>query len=130
MDLEAAVAPVLRAVAPRALALYLWGSHARGEAHERSDVDVCVVGGPGADLDAVYRSVLQGLSTTTSELDVKLFEDLPLYLKGEILDEGRVLWTRDPQALDEYLWMTRKLWRDARRRHVVDPEDVKRALAG
>lgn len=108
-----------------ALAVYLFGSHAHGRAHQASDVDVCLIAGGPEAVEALSR---QALARTTSRMDVKVFEEMPLWLKGEILDEGRLLWARDAAALHDYLWRFRRIWEDERRRAVPSEEDVDRIL--
>lgn len=130
MALQERLGEILAPVKGHAAAFFLWGSHARQEAHARSDIDVCVVAGPGADVTALQRLLWREISAEGEELDVKIFEDLPLYLKGEVLDEGILIWAQDRQVLEDYLWRYRKLWRDARHRHDVSADEIRRALAG
>lgn len=107
----------------QALGVYLFGSHAAGEASERSDVDVCIVVGPRADLEQADREALRN---TTKTIDIKIFETMPLWLKGEVLDHGILVKTTDNAALQEYLWRYRRTWNDERRRAVPSPDDIER----
>ena len=84
------------------LAVILFGSAARGEATPASDVDVCLVLEPWED-----RPAAQDPSTLARkrveylhlDLDVKLFQQLPLYVRHRVLKEGRVLFVRDTDRL-------------------------------
>lgn len=109
-------------------AVYLYGSHARGAAHAGSDVDVCVVAGPGRDpvraLQAVYARARLG----SLPYDVRVFEDMPDWLRGQVLDGGVLAWARDVPRLSEYLRPYRKTWEGQRHRNVPTEDDVRRML--
>jgi len=80
------------------LAVILFGSRARGDDHAGSDVDVCLVLGPGRrDASAIGHILLAYASAV--DLDVQVFERLPLYVRRRVLKEGRVLFVRDEDAL-------------------------------
>lgn len=115
---------VIRLVDPiDAFAVILFGSHAEGAEHERSDIDVCLVAGPGADVGAIEERALRH---TTPSMDVKVFETMPLWLKGEVLDRGMIVHARDHDALQEYLWRFRRVWDDEKRRATPTPDDIER----
>ena len=46
------------------------------------------------------------------KLDIKIFEDLPLYIKIKVIDEGKVLYCKNELELFEYFWLIRKIWED------------------
>lgn len=127
MALEDDVARDFAHVSPHVAGLFLWGSHAEGRAHPRSDVDVCIVAGPGITVEEALRLAWSGAGAS-SRYDVHVFEELPLYLKGEILDRGRLLATRNELSLSEYLRPFRKIWDDQRRRATPTRDDVRRML--
>jgi predicted nucleotidyltransferase len=80
------------------LGIILFGSRARGEAGPRSDADVCLVLDPGAPSGlSASRKRLEYLAH--SELDLTIFQQLPLYLRSRILREGRVVFVRDEDRL-------------------------------
>lgn len=124
-DVTRALAPI----APEVLGAYLWGSRASGRAHSRSDIDVCIVAGPGVDPSDVLRRIWTEGLLGAARYDVKVFEDLPLYLQGEVLDTGRLLFSRDEPALSEYLRPFQKRWADQAHRNRPNPEDMERILA-
>lgn len=83
---------------PEVLAVILFGSRARGEAGPTSDVDVCIVLAPGAvERGSLPRKRLS--YTSRVDLDVQLFELLPVYVRRRVLQEGRPLFVRDEDAL-------------------------------
>ena len=80
------------------LAVLLFGSRAREEAGPGSDIDVCLVlgGQPGSDPGASEKR-LEYLAE--ADLDVVVFQQLPLYIRSRALKEGTVLFVRDEDAL-------------------------------
>jgi uncharacterized protein len=85
---------------PDVLAVILFGSHARGDAESGSDVDVCLV----LDQDARPPSGLPASRTrleylASGDLDVTIFQQLPLYVRTRVLREGRVVFVRDEDRL-------------------------------
>ena len=80
--------------------IILYGSAAEGKTRETSDIDLCV------DIDAktdYERSKfrLSALSELPDYFDIQIFEQLPLYVKKEVL-KGKVIYCRD----EEYLYKT------------------------
>ena len=86
------------------MGILLYGSHARGEATERSDVDICLV----KPKPGTYERVLEKLG---GKYDVKVFEELPLYIQIEVIRNHRVIYG-DELELSEYFYRFRKLWKD------------------
>ncbi len=81
-----------------ALGVILFGSRARGEAGPRSDADVCLVLDPGVPSGlSASRKRLEYLAH--GELDLTIFQQLPLYVRSRILREGRVVFVRDEEPL-------------------------------
>jgi predicted nucleotidyltransferase len=80
---------------------YVFGSVATGRAREGSDVDVAVYLGPGAG-DALERALrLAGELSRASGLggiDLTVLNDAPLPLKGRVVRERLVLYSRDEPA--------------------------------
>ncbi len=93
-----------------ALAVILFGSFARGEETERSDVDVCIVVGKRERIKEVWDRILE--SGLTGRYDVKIFELLPLKLKVEVIRDGKIVFCRDRDELDYLFWKFRKIWND------------------
>jgi predicted nucleotidyltransferase len=103
-DLDQHVAQTLRQLVidvpgdPDVLAVVLFGSRAREEAGAGSDVDVCLVREPRPrpSIEA-SRKRLDHLGP--ADLDVVVFEQLPLHVRRRVLKEGRVLFLRDEERL-------------------------------
>jgi predicted nucleotidyltransferase len=80
------------------LAVILFGSQARGDAGPGSDVDVCLVAAPHlSSREEATRKRLEYLSE--SDLDLCVFQQLPLHVRRRVLKEGTVLFTRDEDTL-------------------------------
>lgn len=90
------------------MGIVLYGSHAWGEATERSDVDICLV----KPRPGTYERVLEKLG---GKYDVKVFEELPLYIQIEVIRNHRVVYG-DELELSEYFYRFRKLWKDMEHR--------------
>ena len=93
----------LRAAAPAVLAdepvrvAYLFGSHARGEASQLSDVDVALLApdlAPQDRLDLRIR-VIGRLSSAARipDLDVIVLDESPLTLTGRVVRDGIVIYS-------------------------------------
>lgn len=98
----------LRKAEDDVLGIFLWGSHATGDATPRSDIDLCVVAGAGRRKVDALNAVWQALDR---HCDVHVFEELPYHLRGAVLEHGRLLVAKDPGELYEYLRTSWKIWR-------------------
>jgi len=98
---------------PDVLAVILFGSHALDAAGPASDVDVCVVlearGPSGIEASRKRLDYLDG-----RDLDVKIFQQLPLYIRSRVFKEGRVLFVRDEDRLYELAFRTARAFEDFR----------------
>lgn len=85
---------------PEVLAVLLFGSRARGDGSAASDFDVCLVlrPEPASDLARAQKR-LEYLAG--ADLDIAIFQQLPLYIQSRVLKEGTVLFVRDEDALYE-----------------------------
>jgi len=91
------------------LGIVLFGSQAVDRGMERSDIDVCLVA-PGMAPKELFGKILE--SRVTQGYDVKIFETLPLYLKGEVLEDGEIVWTSDEGELSYYFYKWRRILND------------------
>lgn len=92
------------------LAVILFGSIARGEAHENSDIDVCIVlRFKRWEIDELAKKRFEYLHF---DLDIKLFQQLPLYVRSRVLKEGKVLLVKDEDQLYEIAIRTAKEFED------------------
>jgi len=96
---------------PHVLAVILYGSHARGEERAGSDTDVCLALRPAFPKEELPAKAFAYLGF---DLDVRLFQALPLPVRRRVLREGRVLYVRDEDALYDLAIHTAKEWEDFR----------------
>ncbi len=82
------------------LAVFLFGSVARGENNARSDLDICLVLTPGKFTSKKFSQVkIKYLSRFNA--DIWVFSQLPIYIQQRILKEGKVLFCRNDDLLYE-----------------------------
>lgn len=96
---------------PAVLAVIVFGSAARTEDHPGSDLDVCLVLAPGrrtpADLTEKRLDYLQ-----IGDLDVSVFQALPIYIRHRVLRDGQVHYVRDENALYEVAYRAVQAYED------------------
>lgn len=98
------------------LAIILFGSHARGEAESSSDVDVCLVLEPGVPLDlSASRKRLD--YRAEADLELAIFQQLPLAVRSRVLREGRVVFVKDTDRLYELAIQTARAFEGFRHHH-------------
>ena len=95
------------------LAVLLFGSMARGEQTPCSDIDICLVLKPQTK---PYRNI--DLSHTRLEylqqfdMDIHVFQQLPIYIRRRVLKESKVLFVRDEDTLYDLASRTAKAFED------------------
>ena len=89
--------PVIDELAARneVIALILFGSVARDQAREISDIDICIITEKAAP-DPVKMDLL---SYGSEKIDISIFYDLPLTIRFRVIREGKILSCRDTLAL-------------------------------
>jgi predicted nucleotidyltransferase len=71
----------------------LFGSRAKGIGDEGSDFDICAVLTPGKELTLKERISLE--NSLPENVDLSLFQELPLNVRKRIFEEGEVLYSKD-----------------------------------
>ncbi len=95
------------------MAVILYGSHARQEAGPGSDRDLCLVLVPGRDTRADQTRVRAAyLEFGGGRLDIRIFQQLPLYIRRRILREGRILYCRDEDVMYKVSYRTAQMFAD------------------
>ncbi len=95
------------------LAVILYGSQARQEASPGSDVDVCLVLAPDRGTRADQTRVQTAyLEFAGGGLDIRIFQQLPLYIRRRILQEGRTVYCRDEDAMYQLSYRTAQQFAD------------------
>ena len=108
------------------LGIMLFGSWARNDASERSDIDLCLVAPEVEDKAALWREAIS--EPRDSRYDVRIFELLPPYMKMAVIEEGLVIYARDILDLYEYFYPFRRVWEDQKHRQQVSREEMRSML--
>jgi predicted nucleotidyltransferase len=92
---------------PEVVAVYLFGSAARGTRGKRSDVDIAVLTRAGGTSRRGSRSLVEYVQAAcdalgTDDVDVVLLRRAPIVLRHEVFREGKLLLVRDPEALSRF----------------------------
>lgn len=72
-----------------AMKIILYGSLARGDYRDDSDIDVCVEGIPNENY---FRAIAECLMKTQRRVSILDFQNIHGYLKERILKEGKILY--------------------------------------
>lgn len=103
----------IREIKDNIFAIIIYGSYAKGTPTKRSDIDVCVVAKNQDKLkiNNTYKKILK-LSAKTPKYDIRIFEQMPLFMKMEVIENGKIIYVKDLYELNEYFYFFRKLWED------------------
>ena len=91
------------------MGILLYGSFAKETADSRSDIDICLV------KPADHGILIKIFKKTGGKYDIKIFEDLPLYVKIDIIENYKIIYGDEPR-ISYYLYGFRKNWNDMRHR--------------
>lgn len=91
------------------LAVLLFGSAARGDQSPTSDLDICLVLQPEV---AEKRSRKRLEYLAQFDLDIQVFQALPLYVRQRVLKDGRVLLSKDDDTLYALAFRTVREYED------------------
>ena len=97
------------------VAIYLFGSQARGQADHLSDIDVALLLRP--DLTDSAHLELRLISQVydalgTEDVDVVILNDAPLRMQAEVIQTGQLLVCNDPASRIEYEVRLMSRWWD------------------
>ncbi len=98
----------------------------RGEATATSDVDICLIL-LNQRYDPLYLSRKKLEYIKTSELDIHIYQQLPLYIRRRIIKEGHVLFVRDEEKLYELAFRTAQAFEDYKYHYYSYLEEVAHA---
>ena len=85
--------------------MMLYGSSANGKKSKLSDIDICVYYDDNKKNSFKFRKKLLGM--VNNKFDVQIFQNLPLYVKKEILG-GRVIYLKNRRFLYDIAYKTIK----------------------
>ncbi|MGV9171081.1 MAG: nucleotidyltransferase family protein [Promethearchaeia archaeon] len=103
--------------------ILLFGSYMRGMQTNRSDIDICVVAPHENPLD-LLSFIWQKVNVTLKKYDVRLFQEVPLYIKIRIIQDGILIYSPNKFDLYEYFYFYRKLWNDQKHRQTLSKEEL------
>ena len=94
-----------------------------------SDIDICVIqkdeGEEGEDLNLkeLYKRILR--VSANKRYDIVIFNVIPGYLRGEILENNEVLYAENADELDFWLYKQSNIWNGMKRRQsLVSADDL------
>lgn len=105
------------------LGILLFGSVIHGKETNRSDVDLCIVA-PKESPEELLLYILENVNVYTQNYDVKVFSNLPLYIKIQVIEEGILVYSPDKLDLYEHFYFYRKLWKDQKHRQELDKDEL------
>ena len=105
------------------LGVLLFGSSADNSKVKRSDVDICVVAPKQKPL-SILSLVHQKIDVYKKKYDVYTFEELPLYIKAEVLRKHKVIVANNLPELYEYLYFYQKVWDEQKHRQEITKEEI------
>ncbi|NLB00590.1 MAG: nucleotidyltransferase domain-containing protein, partial [Methanomicrobiales archaeon] len=95
-------------ILPSIRSILLFGSRTMGYADPQSDIDLCLILNDGADRVAVHNRML----IAPEHYDIVVYDEIPWYLRGRILEQHRIVYAQDPDDLDFWLYKQRRIWTD------------------
>ncbi len=110
------------------LAILLYGSAAKGDETPRSDIDICIVAPDCQDRYNLLTEVFRKLDVFSKKYDIRIFEELPLYIQIQIIQKNEIIYAKDIYELYEYFYNFRKLWEVQADRQKLTGEELAEML--
>lgn len=107
----------------KVLGVLLFGSSAGNNDTVRSDIDICIVA-PKQKPNEVLSIVHQKIDVYGKKYDICIFEELPLFMKAEVLRNHKIITAKDLPELYEYLYFYRKLWDEQKHRQEITKDEI------
>ncbi len=107
----------------KVLGILLFGSYAIDQETNRSDIDICVVA-PNEKLSDLLSYMWQKINVSLKKYDVRMFSELPLYIKIQVVEKGILIYSPNKFDLYEYFYFYRKLWADQKHRQEISKEEI------
>lgn len=91
--------------AGKILAVFLYGSALSRLFRPDSDLDIAVLDSPESPLDwSAQAKLMDALERATGHgVDLRLLRESSLSHQAHVIDEGRMIWTRDPAEVERYV---------------------------
>lgn len=105
------------------LGILLYGSHILNKGTNRSDIDLCIVA-PNENPYELLSYIRQKININFKKYDVRIFKELPIYIKIQVIEEGIVTYSPNKLDLFEYFYFYRKIWADQKHRQELTKEEL------
>ena len=99
------------------IAVLIFGSFIRSAGRYYKDIDVCIVLDKKYDSYYMSKKRLRYLTIAKSKIDIQIFQQLPLYIRIEILREGKIIFCRNISLLYDIAYSTIKEFEDFKIRY-------------
>ena len=107
------------------LAVMVYGSRARGEGTPASDIDICLVL-HSADYGRLELSQKKLEYLKSFDIDLQVYQQLPIYIKRRVLREGEILYCRNEDKLYEVAYRTAQEFEDFKHIYYNYLEEIER----
>ena len=104
------------------IGILLYGSLAKDQETIKSDVDLCIVA-PDEDNFELLSFIVGNINVVKKKYDIRIFSELPLHIKIEIIENGILIYSPNKYDLYEYFYFYRKLWADQKHRPYMSKEE-------
>jgi len=105
------------------LGILLYGSYLLDNETSKSDIDICIVA-PNEDIHQLISFILQNVNVSSKKYDVRVFQELPLYIKIHVIENGKLIYSENELDLYEHFYLYRKLWNDQKHRQEISREEL------
>ncbi len=105
------------------LGILLYGSQISNGGTNRSDIDVCIVA-PTENPYELISYIWQNINVNLKRYDIRIFKELPIYIKIQVIEEGKVIYSPNKFDLYEHFYLYRKIWADQKHRQQISKEDL------
>jgi hypothetical protein len=103
--------------------ILLFGSVIYDKQTNRSDIDICIVA-PKEEAEVLLSFIWEKVNVKAHNYDVRIFSNLPLYIKIQIIKDGLLIYSTNKFDLYEYFYFYRKIWQDQKHRQELSRDEV------
>ncbi|MEO0269864.1 MAG: nucleotidyltransferase domain-containing protein [candidate division WOR-3 bacterium] len=104
---------------PKVVAVYIFGSYAKGYKNINSDIDIAVI-----MKDISFEDEAEIGSMYSKKIDLVLFHKLPLYIQFEVLKYGKEIFVKDEEYLKEIKFKVLREYHEMQRYYQMMKESI------